>query len=192
MTWLILRNVYDAHAQKISPHKQVTRVGRISLTWQYRPCVNDWWISWNTNEFRIRKIFDGHPSEEATRKEQWNSWWLDDPGISLKQIRWFRWWLGTSVKVDSKWTQIAKFMGPTWGPSGSCRPQIGPMLVPWTLLLGNAISATKFFLSKCSSAKCRPLCSSLNVVLQWRQVIRALASVSARITCATNHHQWKP
>ena len=23
--------------------------------------------------------------------------------------------------------QIAKFMGPTWGPPGSCRPQMGPM-----------------------------------------------------------------
>ena len=31
-------------------------------------------------------------------------------------------------------TQIAKFMGPTWGPPGSCRPQMGPMLAPWTLL----------------------------------------------------------
>ena len=26
---------------------------------------------------------------------------------------------------------------PTWGPSGSCRPQMGLMLAPWTLLLGN-------------------------------------------------------
>ena len=25
------------------------------------------------------------------------------------------------------WSQIAKFMGPTWGPSGSCWPQMGPM-----------------------------------------------------------------
>ena len=33
-------------------------------------------------------------------------------------------------------TQIAKFMGPTWGPPGSCRPQMGPMLAPWTLLSG--------------------------------------------------------
>ena len=31
-------------------------------------------------------------------------------------------------------TQIAKLMGPTWGPAGSCRPQMGPMLAPWTLL----------------------------------------------------------
>ena len=33
-------------------------------------------------------------------------------------------------------TQIAKFMGPTWGPPGSCQPQMGPMLVPWTFLSG--------------------------------------------------------
>ena len=34
--------------------------------------------------------------------------------------------------------QIAKFMGPTWGPPGSCRPQMGPKLAPWTLLSGSS------------------------------------------------------
>ena len=33
-------------------------------------------------------------------------------------------------------SQITKFMGPTWGPSGSCRAQMGPMLAPWSLLSG--------------------------------------------------------
>ena len=33
-------------------------------------------------------------------------------------------------------SQIAKFMGPTWGPNGACRPQMGPMLVPWILPSG--------------------------------------------------------
>ena len=33
-------------------------------------------------------------------------------------------------------SQIAKFMGPIWGPPGSCRTQVGPMLGPWTLLSG--------------------------------------------------------
>ena len=33
-------------------------------------------------------------------------------------------------------SQIARFMGPTWGPPGSSRPQMGPMLAPWTLLSG--------------------------------------------------------
>ena len=30
-------------------------------------------------------------------------------------------------------------MGPTWGPPGSCQPQVGPMLAPWTLLSGNVL-----------------------------------------------------
>ena len=33
-------------------------------------------------------------------------------------------------------TQIAKFIGPTLGPPWFCRPQMGPMLSPWTLLSG--------------------------------------------------------
>ena len=32
------------------------------------------------------------------------------------------------------WSQIARFIGPTWGPSGSCWPQVGRKLAPWTLL----------------------------------------------------------
>ena len=40
-------------------------------------------------------------------------------------------WLGSSRP-----SQIAKFMRPSWGPPGSCRPQMGPMLAPWTLLSG--------------------------------------------------------
>ena len=31
---------------------------------------------------------------------------------------------------------IARLMGPTWGPSGTDRTQVGPMLAPWTLLSG--------------------------------------------------------
>ena len=29
---------------------------------------------------------------------------------------------------------IARFIGPTWGPSGADRTQMGPMLAPWALL----------------------------------------------------------
>ena len=31
-------------------------------------------------------------------------------------------------------SQIAMFTWLTWGPPGSCRPQVGPMWAPWTLL----------------------------------------------------------
>ena len=34
------------------------------------------------------------------------------------------------------YTQMAKFIGPTWGPPGSCQPQMGPIMAPWTLLSG--------------------------------------------------------
>ena len=38
--------------------------------------------------------------------------------------------------------QIARFMGPTWAPPGSCCPQMGPMLAPWTLLSGYLLGVT--------------------------------------------------
>ena len=44
--------------------------------------------------------------------------------------------LNSSYNTTTYNTQIAEFMGPTWGPSKSCRPQVGPMLAPWTLLSG--------------------------------------------------------
>ena len=40
------------------------------------------------------------------------------------------------VSVMPILTQIANLMGPTWSPPGSCRPPMGPMLAPWTLLSG--------------------------------------------------------
>ena len=40
-----------------------------------------------------------------------------------------------SVIVETA-TLLARFMGPTWGPPGDDRTQVGPMLVPWTLLSG--------------------------------------------------------
>ena len=36
-------------------------------------------------------------------------------------------------------TQRARFTWPTWGLPGSCWPQVGPMLAPWTLLSGKLI-----------------------------------------------------
>ena len=36
----------------------------------------------------------------------------------------------------TKASQIARFMGPSWGPSGADRTQVGPMLASWTLLSG--------------------------------------------------------
>ena len=41
--------------------------------------------------------------------------------------------IGATILVPSL---IARFIGPTWGPSGADRTQLGPMLAPWTLLSG--------------------------------------------------------
>ena len=42
----------------------------------------------------------------------------------------------SSIQIIS---QIARFMELTWGPHGSCRPQVGPILAPWILLSGMLI-----------------------------------------------------
>ena len=46
----------------------------------------------------------------------------------------------TDLTVGNGWygkhTLIAKFMGPTWGPHGAGRTQVGPLLATWTLLSG--------------------------------------------------------
>ena len=41
---------------------------------------------------------------------------------------------------------IARFMGPTWGPFGADRTQVGPMLTPWTLLSGICFTAEMIWL----------------------------------------------
>ena len=41
------------------------------------------------------------------------------------------------IMIQSKITQIARYMWPTWGQYGADRTQVGPMLAPWTLLSGS-------------------------------------------------------
>ena len=45
---------------------------------------------------------------------------------------------------------IARFMEPTRGPPGSCRPQMVPMWAPWTLLSGVLWMSTAFRFSSFS------------------------------------------
>ena len=56
----------------------------------------------------------------------------------------------------------ARFMGPTWGPPGSYRPQMGPMLAPWTLLSRYAATAAHTLSSKRQLAS---LLSSISLLL---------------------------
>ena len=45
--------------------------------------------------------------------------------------------------LPSKRTQLARFMGQTWGASGADRTQVGPMLAPWTLLSGDVFNGDR-------------------------------------------------
>ena len=61
-----------------------------------------------------------------------------------------------SIGIEAR-SLIAKFMGPTWGPPGPCRPQVGLMLAPWTLLSGITLVPMKqpwvIWINKCKSSK---------------------------------------
>ena len=44
--------------------------------------------------------------------------------------------MNKNLNYNGHATQITRFIGPTGKPPGSCRPQMGPLLAPWTLLSG--------------------------------------------------------
>ena len=52
-------------------------------------------------------------------------------------------------------------MGPTWGPSGAYRTQVGPMLAPWTLLSGN----------KCEKVGCKNGLFCVGLRHGWRHCL---------------------
>ena len=71
-------------------------------------------------------------------------------------------------------SQVARFMWPTWAPPVSCRPQVGPMLAPWTLLSGLVL-----LLSGCISYRV------LRVALYQKSVGPKLGTVTA---CCTHFY----
>ena len=50
------------------------------------------------------------------------------------------------IKKNLVSTLVARLMGPTWGPSGADRTQVGPMLAPGTLLSGLRVPQLPFHL----------------------------------------------
>ena len=71
-------------------------------------------------------------------------------------------------------------MGPTWGPPGSCRPQVGPMTAPWTLLSGTLPLCPTDPEYKPSHTRCRHYvtCAFINYmewhddVIKWKHFPR--------------------
>ena len=62
-----------------------------------------------------------------------NQAWLNKIRLALLSLHAL---VSGPTSVSAVITQIAKILWPTWGPPGSCRPQMGPMLAPETLLSG--------------------------------------------------------
>ena len=87
---------------------------------------------------------------------------------------------GEVVSISSL---TARFIGPTWGPSGADRTQVGPMLAPWTLLSGlvNFLPEASFGLRVLSlpASVCLCVCPSVCV------------SVNPELVRAINHHAFK-
>ena len=71
-------------------------------------------------------------------------------------------------------SQIAKFMGPTWDPTGSCQPQMGPMLAPWTLL--SVFFLTKHLLKTASHKPMHEPCdaSQASYVVPWTILVSSI------------------
>ena len=105
-----------AHTQNdlcICCHDIVRHIGLPSLeewyrNWHFKITNDTWLCALSTNQFSFTMMC-----------------WSIHQGL----------WYFVYVKnyVDAL---IARFMGPTWGPSGADRTQVGPMLAPWTLLSG--------------------------------------------------------
>ena len=83
--------------------------------------------------------------------------------------------------VDYFWwhreTLIAMFMGPTWGPSGAERTQVGPMLAPWTLLSGKRnFTVNRDYL----------LHETSNAVISWEPLVIPNGRIDVKLTSAQN------
>ena len=83
------------------------------------------------NKFPIKKVTNLDVHSEEVIVTHWTALgafigFIDPHHSNLLQWPWGQW---------SDPTQTARFMGPTWGPPGSCRPQVGPMLPPINLAI---------------------------------------------------------
>ena len=78
---------------------------------------------------------------------------------------------------------IARFMGPTWSPSGADRTQVGPMLAPWTLLSGVQLifcSIREITLKEESNFCYECWCSAAMLTCCWKKKIFQLMFCSIK------------
>ena len=101
--------------------------------------------AWEICDDNLQSICDHMSPAVDDYNSQWHIINTIDPNTKwfTWMIKWLYIWIVEdmwnklcSLRVRHLQSQIAWFMGTAWGPPGSCRPQMGPMLAPWTLLSG--------------------------------------------------------
>ena len=104
-------------------------------------CPTPTWANANSKKMGMLKhsvsYRGSHPGDGSVRFLVIVQWW-----VSGAEVRVFI-ELTRGYTVVTNWLEhqtmkslIVRLMGPTWGPSGVDRTQVGPMLAPWTLLSG--------------------------------------------------------
>ena len=102
--------------------------------------------------------------------KQWWDWWFEIPSRPLwRHSNVFRLILlgllnrHPFVPVKALPTLIARSMGPTWGPSGADRTQMGTMLAPRTLLSGYWIKSGTWWIHSLASG----IQMNCSVLMKW-------------------------
>ena len=109
----------------------------VSIPWQvYIVHVEIWHpiMTWDNNgnscqkpSWKINKIYiiKSHSCFSCSKEFQHPRSW------TLEQVRTATYYHDNDL---AHWALITRLVWPTWGPPGSCRSQVGPMLAPWTML----------------------------------------------------------
>ena len=93
---------------------------------------------WHTLQFRLPFYNNqGYRAWTWTPIHMWILGVITHPCPILKGLE-VKPWMSHYMSQKTMYviTLIARFMGPTWGPSGTDKSQVGPMLAPWTLPSG--------------------------------------------------------
>ena len=112
------------------------------LFYARRLIITSWPYRWNIPDVDMASWFHICPNKlhQVINHVFWFCKWLVNVIVVYSQgtcsFSAHRWLNESSYIIR---TRRAKFMGPAWDPHGSCRPQMGPMWTPWTLLSGYII-----------------------------------------------------
>ena len=113
-------HIYGTHVRS-SLCKYMPRHRRCQVIWLQR-CIWFLWTLFDYDDFKhtLVQVVSLKISEKSRQ-------------ITL-HFECFAWLI---TPVDKMPLLIPRFTGPTWGPSGANRTQLGPMLAPWTLRSGS-------------------------------------------------------